>query len=165
MPNLKDIKAGDTMIITNRTSKDVMAIYHVDRVRGIGGYPAGPGQARLAVNGSRYGAVYVSKDDFEFIEPVGTKIQVGDHVVLTQSAYPEFVGTRYTVATVDDKVGNIICCDDNGQDFSFAIDRCVILKHYSMRSLMDSKGVCKDCGGTGEIQLFTSVVDCECQGG
>ena len=105
---------------------------------------------------------FIYDNEFEVVEPAGTKTEIGDTVILIYSIYKNKIGERYVVADVTDKSGCVLGCpvsDTDDIDTWISPQNYVVVKRSKSSS---STETCEDCKGTGKIELLTSVVECGC---
>ena len=98
--------------------------------------------------------------NFLHIEPPTTRPLVGDKIIATDSNDPRTKGSIFTVAKLN-YMSDMVCAGDDFTYSLFDANSYQILQ----RKEMVTKELCKECGGTGEIELFTSTVKCNKCGG
>ena len=164
-PRIENIQECDRLLITKDIgSAKAMTILAVDSV---GQVRKGCGRDKdsVVVHAPPFGHLPISQGDFLFIERRIATIEVGDFVVLRQSAYLEFIGTIYEITRLSKDSGHVVGFSlPIGLPITLDKNRLAILKRPTDGE-RHSGSVCSDCNGIGQIELFTSTVRCRCRSG
>ena len=95
--------------------------------------------------------------NFLHIEPPTTRPLVGDKIIATDSNDPRTKGRIFIVTKLDD-MSDMVFAEDYLTNSWFDAHNYQILQ----REEQVTKELCQECGGKGEIELFTSTVKCQC---
>lgn len=155
---MKQPKPGDKIIITDPILKmygEELTVVRVDKVLDC-----------AWVNDDiigMHGIAWFPRGSYQILEEDGTKVEVGDRIVVTD---PHLKGSYCQVliviaAGIDWVSGVNNIGDDKGSSLTLWSGKYRLLKRLGSLS----SSVCRDCNGTGKIELFTSVVSCKCTKG
>lgn len=156
----KSIEPGDRIIITRGIY--YMQIYIISELT----YYSNKKLYRFESDEGKI--VWCSKNAFKIIEPSNVVPIPGDQIIITDNIFgldkrkmlSKLIGRElvvvespYCPSSLNDISECIWCADSNGSAFR--------LTHKNYETI--KRLLCTDCGGTGKITLFTSIVKCDCQ--
>lgn len=156
------VKIGDLVLVTGAgwTDNVYLHVFRVNDIKICVDYEI------LIVIKFNEGNIRLRPDDFEVVEPQDTVASIGDTIIVTDPNLRYSFGRRWIVAesfSCPPKLNDISECvwcveeDDGGGSAWF--------RHHSyeiLKCMPDLSTSCPDCNGTGKIELFTSIVECEC---
>ncbi len=108
--------------------------------------------------------VFFKRYRYQILEKPGTKVVVGDRIIVTDVSSGAHYCKVFVVSEAKDRNIVAIVSEDQQDDSRFrSFWYYGTFKILKRGSTTPSSSSCSDCNGTGEVLLFTSTVRCYCK--